>query len=542
MANLPPRPKTPPRLTDDRRLPIDDRDRGRRSAQPMAPPRFRDRDGERPYQPAPRRLDTYVPGGYDRRDADRRDYDSRDRPRDFDRDRDRRPPPRDRDFNRSPRRRSPDRDRRPYERDRERPSYRKPPSPFRRFGPGPPRRDSRSPPPRRRFSPSPPTRSRYRTRSRSPRRLTPPYKRVRLGKHSIETSPRPRSPPYRRGPSRDRSPSPHKRTTNGSPLPSRGKERSGSRPPASDSLTNKETAAVLNEENSTVKVEPHDSKAIVSHTEVPDSVASVEAGEICPDNDEKTDIVIKKESDMEQTRGDPIASTGSPVGSTSLLPAKPDATRSSTVPTPEIKAVETVEEKMDVVDSSPMKDSPAIPTISYARRSPPPIRSPRHYDHRAVPTGPQRNRHPRSPPSSTSKPRSPPRAPRNFPRPITAQNSSSSSHPPRETRRSYQQESQFSGPMSAKIEHEVRLPKIPKYQPPRYMVELELELAKHPHRTSYTPQFLQQIIGLQRSLHELDIATIDLQAAEARRHVADSQLEKAKVGCLGIDAKDIMDV
>lgn len=38
------------------------------------------------------------------------------------------------------------------------------------------------------------------------------------------------------------------------------------------------------------------------------------------------------------------------------------------------------------------------------------------------------------------------------------------------------------------------------------------------------------------------MATIDLQAAEARRLVANSQLEKAKIGCLGIDAKEIVDV
>ena len=39
-----------------------------------------------------------------------------------------------------------------------------------------------------------------------------------------------------------------------------------------------------------------------------------------------------------------------------------------------------------------------------------------------------------------------------------------------------------------------------------------------------------------RALHELDMATIDLRAAEARRKVADSHLERARVGMFGIDA------
>lgn len=38
-----------------------------------------------------------------------------------------------------------------------------------------------------------------------------------------------------------------------------------------------------------------------------------------------------------------------------------------------------------------------------------------------------------------------------------------------------------------------------------------------------------------RAIHELDIATIDLHAAEQRRQIADTQLEHAKAGQLGID-------
>lgn len=38
-----------------------------------------------------------------------------------------------------------------------------------------------------------------------------------------------------------------------------------------------------------------------------------------------------------------------------------------------------------------------------------------------------------------------------------------------------------------------------------------------------------------RALHELDMATIDLRMAETRRRIADAQVEKAKLGMLGID-------
>ena len=39
-----------------------------------------------------------------------------------------------------------------------------------------------------------------------------------------------------------------------------------------------------------------------------------------------------------------------------------------------------------------------------------------------------------------------------------------------------------------------------------------------------------------RAIHELDMATIDLRAAETRRRIADSQMEKARAGVLGMDA------
>lgn len=44
---------------------------------------------------------------------------------------------------------------------------------------------------------------------------------------------------------------------------------------------------------------------------------------------------------------------------------------------------------------------------------------------------------------------------------------------------------------------------------------------------------------LRRSVHELDMAAIDLRAAEQRRKVADLQFEQARAGMLGVDAEPL---
>lgn len=41
-----------------------------------------------------------------------------------------------------------------------------------------------------------------------------------------------------------------------------------------------------------------------------------------------------------------------------------------------------------------------------------------------------------------------------------------------------------------------------------------------------------------RAVHELDLAALDLHLAEERRKVSHAQLEKARVGALGVDCKD----
>jgi len=72
--------------------------------------------------------------------------------------------------------------------------------------------------------------------------------------------------------------------------------------------------------------------------------------------------------------------------------------------------------------------------------------------------------------------------------------------------------------------------------------EAEAELTKWPHRTLFTPQYLSEWKGIQRALHELDMATMELQASKARRRTAANQLDKARKGCLGIDATDLVEV
>lgn len=56
------------------------------------------------------------------------------------------------------------------------------------------------------------------------------------------------------------------------------------------------------------------------------------------------------------------------------------------------------------------------------------------------------------------------------------------------------------------------------------------------HRANLAADYVELAKNTRRALHELDMATIDLRAAEARRKVADGHLEKARAGMLGIDA------
>ncbi|CAA7267921.1 unnamed protein product [Cyclocybe aegerita] len=84
--------------------------------------------------------------------------------------------------------------------------------------------------------------------------------------------------------------------------------------------------------------------------------------------------------------------------------------------------------------------------------------------------------------------------------------------------------------------------KIPEFNPSKQWADLEKDLARQQtHRTNAASDHLQQMKGLHRALHELDLSSIDLHAAESRRRIAESQMEKAKTGSLGIDAAELVD-
>ncbi|KAF8969902.1 hypothetical protein BDZ97DRAFT_171101 [Flammula alnicola] len=203
------------------------------------------------------------------------------------------------------------------------------------------------------------------------------------------------------------------------------------------------------------------------------------------------------------------------------------------------KQAEVPDTKMDVVESP--KPLPAAP--SQPQRFPSPKPSPVTSDHN------------RGPPSGPSwAPRSPPRGPRNHQRSMPTSQAPASSYQsvPRGPRRNFQSQgpsSSFSSPMSGRPHaalgqtRPVQVPHIPKYDRPpaqerdKHLVDLEIEISKlQTQRAHFASEHFQQVKGLRRVLQELDMATIDLQAAENRRRVADMQLEQAKTGVLGIDA------
>jgi hypothetical protein len=79
------------------------------------------------------------------------------------------------------------------------------------------------------------------------------------------------------------------------------------------------------------------------------------------------------------------------------------------------------------------------------------------------------------------------------------------------------------------------LPLLPIYRPLTTFQILRIQT----HRANLISEY--SIIGqrVRRALHELDMAAIDLRAAESRRKVAGSHMEKARAGILGIDAVPI---
>jgi hypothetical protein len=106
----------------------------------------------------------------------------------------------------------------------------------------------------------------------------------------------------------------------------------------------------------------------------------------------------------------------------------------------------------------------------------------------------------------------------------------------------------MASPLSVKLESELNPaplinatpPLIPVYQTkPSITPELDKEITRiQAHRAHLVSDYVQVAKATRRALHELDIATIDLRAAENRRKLADSQVEKARAGVLGINAVD----
>lgn len=139
------------------------------------------------------------------------------------------------------------------------------------------------------------------------------------------------------------------------------------------------------------------------------------------------------------------------------IPASPAAKRSLKVETAE----DIVSNKMDVVDSP--KQTPTLSNLRTRSPSPQAPRSSNDHQRPAVTN---------APPRSWSG-RSPPRGPRNFPRPINLQNQPPYAIGRRDSRRSYPNPGQPTHPIStSKVEPDVKLPMIPKYDRSKMPTEL----------------------------------------------------------------------
>lgn len=165
----------------------------------------------------------------------------------------------------------------------------------------------------------------------------------------------------------------------------------------------------------------------------------------------------------------------------------------------------------DEVRRSPAREHD--PEFKARERTPSPPRQPRFMNNQSSRDGPHGRR------SS----RSPPRAPRTFPRSSLAQ-STAGLHTGRR-------------PPLAGASSTTDSKKVDKPERPNVTAGIDAEIARlESHRTSLATEYVQLARNARRALHELDLAMLDLRAAEARRKVTSSQLEKARVGMLGIDA------
>ncbi|KAJ7929249.1 hypothetical protein B0H13DRAFT_1964492 [Mycena leptocephala] len=553
MANLPPRPGSPSRTRDDysprRGRPMGEP--SRRLVDRLDPPPRVQRAGPPP-------MDSYV-AEYDRRESfgRRMDFERRDRgwPDRRERSRERGPPP-------PPPRRSPepfDRDRRPppphfdlrerpFERaDRYRPESpprwdnRRPPSPrlSDRF---PPRRNSRSPnfrrsrsPPRRRPL-SPPRRPLSpRPRSRSPP-LSYPAKRIKLGNHSIVGAPRSPSPSRRGRPPpsqprslRDgRSRSPPRRSPHKSPVRSPAPKIKDEEPEPGMIIEDEpppppppRRAPTPTRPRTPPKSEPFTIKTELAQTDLP--VKTEVEAKITP---KVEDVKPVKEEVKEQVKAPP---TGPAAYN---RPAAPD-------------------EKPDVQmrNASPPRHprnrgggAPARGAMYQRRGSRSPPRGPRGDRERFPPRGRGGGRrglpsqaasfsgagsstYPTGPGPSTYPPN-----PSTYPAsaaPPTPTTPVVEPLPPPRT-------------LAPPPEPEVALPKLPPIpawdvRDPERAELAAAQATSKAHRATLRAQYMSLEKVTRRALQELETANLELRAVEGRRKVADTHLEKARAGALGIE-------
>ncbi|KAH7929768.1 hypothetical protein BV22DRAFT_1080384 [Leucogyrophana mollusca] len=149
-----------------------------------------------------------------------------------------------------------------------------------------------------------------------------------------------------------------------------------------------------------------------------------------------------------------------------------------------------------------------------------------------------------SPPRLVRTPRSPPRHPRNYVKTPPLLTPSAPPHPSQQLNTNFPPKSD--GPVQDTVPEKLpaapkapSLPQIPKRDPlPNYTASYEAEIARiEAHRAHITAEYAQVAKATRRALHELELATIELRVAQGRREIAETHRKKANLGMLGIDAE-----
>ncbi|KAH9946216.1 uncharacterized protein BXZ73DRAFT_95717 [Epithele typhae] len=149
----------------------------------------------------------------------------------------------------------------------------------------------------------------------------------------------------------------------------------------------------------------------------------------------------------------------------------------------------------------------------------------------------------RRPPPPKRRSRSPPTGPRAGPGlPLKPEWGRRGTHQPNkpETKPGTPVPAAAPAPIAASApEHPVEpgfVPEIPKYQVKSATAEIDAELARlRAHRTHIETEYVTVGKLAQRAMNELNIADLEVKAAELRRATTSSQLEKARLGVLGAD-------